>query len=171
MQLIPEKGHYFLPKVPDLVLAAKASLEIQQQKESRFEGVQIDEVVKTLDDLGYSYEIGGSLRGMSGAMHHFDIICKGNVVRITIDFLPTRDHPNPETVLIRSRVKFYDCSPDLGIIICLNEISDDLKRLSEFYRFTIIEAADSGEACQKLAKLLADHLISSDYGKLRTTNS
>lgn len=152
-----------MQKVDQVSVVSFSSIKTASQEN------HIDEVVKTLDVLRYSYELGGSLRGMSGTLHSFDILCKGNGFRVTIDFLPS-DEKDSEVAMIRSRVKFYDCSPDLGIIISLCKISEELKQLCSFYRFTIIEASDAEEASQKLAELLKNNLIESSELSLAATN-
>ncbi|HZW57090.1 MAG TPA: hypothetical protein VFF30_12445 [Nitrososphaerales archaeon] len=123
--------------------------------------INLDDIVKTLEALGFRCTVGGTLRGISGASHKFDIVCKGIGTRITIQFLANQTQEGCEVALVSSRAKFYDCSPDLGIIICRNAMNPTLKGLSTFFRLSVIEAIDTRDVCEKLSDLLSENSLTS----------
>jgi len=131
----------------------------QPQTEWVYETIRINEIINCLSGLGYKCEVRASLRGMSGVLHPFDLVCRGDNTRIAIDFLAVETAKKSELVMVGARAKIYDCSPDLGIMVCLHKMNTNLSELSKFYRFTAIEASTSEEICKKLKELLPDNAL------------
>jgi hypothetical protein len=135
-----------------------ASRQVTESQQAWFyDTVNVHEITQSLSELGYKCEVRASMRGMSGSLHTFDIVCKGNVSRIAIDFFIEGATNQAELEMVRARAKFYDCSPDLGIIVCLRKMSGEVSDLVKFYRFIAIEAADSNEICSKLREVLKEN--------------
>ena len=156
-----------MTRVQESPLALKAAEHI----EAAYSSVDVDEVVQTIERLGFRCTVGGALIGISGASHKFDIVCKGVTTRVTIEFLQNRDEQASEIALVSSRAKFYDCAPDLGVVICLNEMNQALKGLSTFYRLSMLEAHNTREVCEKLTKLLEENSLGINCPALESTTS
>jgi|SRR5579872_1488404 len=121
-----------------------------------YDTINAQEITRSMTELGFKCEIRASLRGMSGSSHTFDIVCRGSTSRIAIDFFIEGAADQAELEMVRARAKFYDCSPDLGIIVFLRKMSNEVSDLAKFYRFRAIEATDSIEICSKLMELLKE---------------
>lgn len=135
------------------------NLTLNRSSQSVIRGkVDLGEIVSILEHLGYGCEVLGSLRGISGVCHAFDIVARGNATRIVIEFLLPGEDENYSFKTIAFRTKSYDCSPDLAVIVCPTKASDELKHLSEFYRFAMIESSDTTEVCKRLEKLMKEYL-------------
>jgi hypothetical protein len=127
-------------------------IQVSEQSQTKwiYEKIDLSLVIESLYKLGYKSEQHGSLRGMSGANHFFDLVSRGNGTRLAIDFLNARSIEEAELAMIKSRAKFYDSAPDLGVLIFLKPIPDQLCELSKFYRFSAIQASNSEELCTRL---------------------
>lgn len=116
--------------------------------------LDVAQLVRTLEGLGYKCEMPGSLRGMSGIAHVFDIVARGNGMRVVVQLLSPGNTDYNFTKAIAFRTKAYDCSPDLAVMISPTKASDQLKEISNFYRFALIESCETSDICEGLTKLL-----------------
>ena len=137
---------------PNLDRCSVRSIETTRLETMKIGGVAIAPIVEQLQDLGFSYEIQGTLRGMSGEEHRFDIVARrGNMIVAVNILVADRDEPD-ERALIGLRARLYDCAPDLGVVIYTSDASDRLKNLCKFYRMAVIEGTEARKISGDLAK-------------------
>jgi hypothetical protein len=118
--------------------------------------IDVGQILSTLQSLGYRCEVSGSIIGMSGVSHTFDIVARGNATRIVIEILLPGKEDEYSIRAIAFRTKTYDCSPDLAVMVCPEKASDELKLLLDFHRLAMIESSDTSELCVHLTKLMND---------------
>jgi len=114
----------------------------------------LEPILDLLGNLGYSSQFQGTIRGISGEDHRFDIVARKDRYRIVIIVIPSSNYNSIETEMVKLRAKAYDCAPDLGIVIFPSEASQKLRDLSDFYRFALIEGTNPRNMEEGLRKAL-----------------
>ena len=115
----------------------------------------LDDVVSTFETFGYSSQIRSALRGISGVSHEFDMVSKKDGYSIVVETLPTFS----ETAimkLISLRIKVWDSSPDLVIVITPPgfEETELIREMESLYNFLMIEGKDKEHICDEIRKAL-----------------
>jgi hypothetical protein len=116
----------------------------------------LSEVASTFESFGYSSEIGGAMRGVSGVLHEFDIVSKKDGYSIVVEVLPSFN----ETAimkLISLRIKAWDCSPDLVVVITPKNFEETelVKEMESLYNFARIDGSDQERVCAEIKNSLA----------------
>ncbi|MGI0091614.1 MAG: hypothetical protein ACREBS_07890 [Nitrososphaerales archaeon] len=117
----------------------------------------VKDLVSTLQNFGYSSEVSGQLRGISGTAHKFDIVSKREGYTIVMEMLPTLNQESIALKILELRVKSWDCSPDLVVIVSASHLNDTgmLKEFGSLYNLAVVEGIDQEEIRGKLEDALA----------------
>jgi hypothetical protein len=112
-----------------------------------------------LEERGYKVENPGFLEGKSGVKHMFDVVAHGkgtarNIIVIQLATSST-DEPVSEQSIIEMFAKVYDCSTNKAFLITVPKLSENGKRMVDFYKINLIEAEKPGEALTALESLIS----------------
>ncbi len=110
-----------------------------------------------LEEFDYRVAIPGSIKGVSGNEHIFDLAAfrgEGNTELLVVDIYASGGVVD-EAPIIKMFAKRYDTNPKHSIIMAIPEMSAKAKSLASLYHIEVLEAANAAEAVEKLRSLVS----------------
>ncbi len=102
--------------------------------------------------LGYEVKALYTVKGASGVEHSFDMALLSKDGNMVIDTILS-DKPITQIEIIKEYTKQIDTGEHLHLI-AIPSVAEDAKKLAEFYKINLVEAASSQEALETLFKEL-----------------
>lgn len=135
------------------------SLNQDAIREEALEWTMIAPIRQFLEERGFKVENPGFLEGKSGVKHMFDVVAHGkgtarNIIVIQLATSST-DEPVSEQSIIEMFAKVYDSSIDKAFLIAVPKLSENGKRLVDFYKINLIEVKKPVEALTALESLIS----------------
>ncbi|MEM3522548.1 MAG: restriction endonuclease [Candidatus Bathyarchaeia archaeon] len=106
-----------------------------------------DPLIKILKKEGYSTESFGTLLGISGVNHTFELIARKNSEVIAITIVSDVKEVGVDVVTSHF-AKAYDAHPTKSMIIAFPKLSNEAKKLANLYAIDVIE----GETIEEIKK-------------------
>jgi len=116
-------------------------------------------------NLGFSVESPGFLKGKSGASHMFDVAAwKEHPAHhvVVIDLATSGEDAVSEQAIIAMFAKVYDVAPDRAVLIAIPKISENGRKLAGLYKIELIEGRSQKEALKALERTIGLVQITSE---------
>ena len=120
-------------------------------------GLDIRRITELFGEFGYVCKTQGKLRGISGNLHEFDFVCTkldtGEKIILDSFLKADKSEESQEIEMVKIRLKTYDCSPDICIVIAPS-LTPSMRDMASLYRISLIEAAEEKGPYDQLESLL-----------------
>lgn len=119
----------------------------------RRETIYLKEIVSTLTRMAYKVDVLGTVEGVSGVSHRFDLVLSKEKMVEVVDIIFADDSVT-EIPVISMFAKKYDSKPARAIVIAIPRMSEEGRKLAETYGIQVVEALNVKEGVEKLLKLV-----------------
>ncbi|MDA4111010.1 MAG: hypothetical protein OK439_00615 [Thaumarchaeota archaeon] len=120
-------------------------------------GLDVQRITELLQGYGFVCKVHGKLRGISGNLHEFDFVCTKTDTgdKMIIESLLTLpgDQEAMEIEIVKLRLKTYDCTPDVCIVIAAPS-AFSVREMASLYRLSLLEAVKEKSPYDQLETLL-----------------
>jgi transcription elongation factor Elf1/ATP-dependent Clp protease adapter protein ClpS len=127
------------------------NLSSEAKKAATIGWIMIGPIMELLENLGYTVESPGFLKGKSGTRHMFDLTAvsaEGN--NTTVIDLSTSDDVVSEQSVISMFAKIFDTNPDQACLVAIPKMNENGRNLASLYKIELIEAKDQNAAMEAL---------------------
>jgi hypothetical protein len=120
-------------------------------------GLYLNRIASIFAKFGYSCQVSSKIRGISGNLHQFDFVCtraengEKIIVSSLLSFCGNRDAMEIE--LVKLRLKTYDCSPDLCMVVVVDP-TNETREMAAQYKLRLIEIGRGEEPYDSIELVL-----------------
>lgn len=111
-------------------------------------------VMQGLLASGYKVEISGTLLGVSGVEHSFDLVIEDGSNKVPVDLKVSSEGPVGVVTVLGTYAKALDTKSKASVLIAVPNASEDAKKSISAYGMILVEGRDAGTITQTLISSL-----------------